>query len=136
MSFTVLKIRLQEVIDILKSSLVAFYLHVADGPSQEKRNIALLVVIGSSVVSSGLVVLLHQSQAVAFPDVGDMFVAVETDGSVEVGHRLPVLFELEVEFASVDVGLVVFGVVFYASVQLNNLLFTIYSVSAKCSVFL
>lgn len=115
---------------------MAFNLHVADGPPQEKGNIALLVVIGSSVVGPGLIVLLHQSQAVAFPDVGDLFVAVETDSFVEVGHCLPVLFEFEVEFPPVDVGLVVFGVVFDASVQLNNRLFTIYSVSEKSSVFL
>lgn len=128
MGFAVLEIGIQQTVDILQCCFEALQFHAADSPPQQQRYVSLFAVEGSSIVVPGLFVLLHESEAVALADEGDLFVGIETDGFVEVSHGLPVVLEFEMEFAAVDVSLIVLGIVFDAEVELDSRKITIYYV--------
>jgi len=84
----------------------------------------------------GLVVLLHQPQTIALAHEGNLLVAVDIDGSVEICQCIFVVLHFEEELAPVDVSFVVLGVTSDASVELSRWQITIYSVSSYFYVFL
>ena len=86
------------------------------------------MVEGSSIEMFGFLVLFNESKAVTFADICNRFAAVEGDSLIEVGHGWFVLLQFEVEFASVNVGFIVFRVVFDAFIELSQQKCTISSV--------
>ena len=119
MRLAILKIRLQQSVNILHGSLKSSDFHIANGPPQQQRQIILLAIIGNSIVMFGLLIFLHQPQTVTLPHKCDLLMPINIDSFVKISQCCFVLLHFEEKFASVDIGFVVFRIVSDAPVELN-----------------
>lgn len=68
---------------------------------------------------SGLFIFFHQSQTVSLAYIGNLFVPVQTNSLIKIYHGLLVLLQLKIKLPSINISLIIFGILLNATIQLN-----------------